>query len=174
MENNWIEPLNDKFAFTAEEKISLFLGAYGSGKSEVAVNFAILLSRRMRYLVTEDRQQVILADLDMINPYFRSEPLRLSMQYVIDLPENNASIRLLPPDIKWSCPGNGGSVTVKSAMLSPARMLISCLVNLRPCILSPEEYQKLVAIQARLSNPNMNIVMIAGLNDSNKNQPGAK
>ncbi|MFA6101775.1 MAG: DUF3857 domain-containing protein [Victivallaceae bacterium] len=102
-----------------------------------------------------------------VNPYFRSEPMRLSLQYVIDLPVNNASIRLLPPDIKWTCPGDGGTVTVKSAMLSTTKILISCSVNLRPCILSPEEYQKLVSIQARLSNPNMNIVMISGLNDSN-------
>ncbi len=102
-----------------------------------------------------------------LNPYFRAEPLRLSMQYVIDLPENNATIRLLPPDIKWSCPGNGGTVTVKSTMLGTAKILISCSVNLRPCILSPEEYQKLVGIQARLSNPNMNIVMISGLNELN-------
>ncbi len=105
-----------------------------------------------------------------INPYFRSEPMRLSMQYVIDLPENNASIRLLPPDIKWTCPGDGGTVTVKSTMLTTSKILISCTVNLRPCILSPEEYQKLISIQARLSNPNMNIVMISGLGD----QPAEK
>ena len=89
------------------------------------------------------------------------------MQYVIDLPANNTTVRLLPPDIKWTCPGDGGTVTVKSTMLGTAQILISCSVNLRPCILSPEEYQKLVSIQARLSNPNMNIVMISGLSDPN-------
>ncbi len=112
-------------------------------------------------------------DAVRVNPYFRPEPLKLSMQYLIDLPENNAAIRLLPPDIKWSCPGNGGTVTVKSTMLNPAKILISCAVNLRPCLLSPEEYQKLVSIQARLSNPNMNIVMISNLNALNS-KPAAK
>ncbi len=102
-----------------------------------------------------------------VNPYFRADPLRMSMQYVIDLPANNTTVRLLPPDIKWTCPGDGGTVTVKSTMLGTAQILISCSVNLRPCILSPEEYQKLVSIQARLSNPNMNIVMISGLSDPN-------
>ena len=102
-----------------------------------------------------------------INPYFRSDPLRLSMQYVIDLPANNTTIRLLPPDVKWTCPGGGGTVTVKSSMIGTSQILISCSVNLRPCILSPEEYQKLVSIQARLSNPNMNIVMISGLSEPN-------
>lgn len=72
LKNEWLESRNDKFVFSAEEKISLFLGAYGSGKSEVAVNFAMLLSSRLKRHTPGDLQQIILADLDMINPYFRS------------------------------------------------------------------------------------------------------
>jgi transglutaminase-like putative cysteine protease len=109
-----------------------------------------------------------------VNPYYRSEPLRISKQYLIEIPEADASMRLLPPDIKWSCPGNGGTVSVKSARLGKNKIMISCTVNLLPCILSPEEYQKLVAIQARLSNPNMNVVMISGLKDSTAKAAGDK
>jgi hypothetical protein len=101
-----------------------------------------------------------------VNPYYRSEPLRLSKQYLIEIPDGDVSIRLLPPDVKWSSPGNGGTVSVKSVRLDKNKIMISCLVNLHPCIISAEDYQKLVAIQARLSNPNMNVVLVSGLKDS--------
>ena len=40
-------------------------GGYGSGKSEVSVNLAMMLART-------DTRPVLIADLDIINPYFRS------------------------------------------------------------------------------------------------------
>jgi energy-coupling factor transporter ATP-binding protein EcfA2 len=49
-------------------RVLVVLGAYGSGKSEVAVNLALLLRR--------ERNEVTLVDLDTINPYFRSSDAR--------------------------------------------------------------------------------------------------
>ncbi|NCC76444.1 MAG: hypothetical protein EOM08_08435 [Clostridia bacterium] len=49
-------------------RITVFVGAYGSGKSEISVNFALWLARNVR----QAGQRVILCDLDMINPYYRS------------------------------------------------------------------------------------------------------
>ncbi|MBE3575758.1 MAG: hypothetical protein IMW99_09985 [Firmicutes bacterium] len=51
--------------------ISAVLGGYGSGKTEVA----IALARAYRRAVTEGqlaKDRVVLADLDVVNPYFRS------------------------------------------------------------------------------------------------------
>lgn len=48
-------------------RITIFIGAYGSGKTEVAVNYAL----RLR----ETGQAVGLVDLDIVNPYFRSREL---------------------------------------------------------------------------------------------------
>ncbi|MDR1559676.1 MAG: hypothetical protein LBS84_08285 [Clostridiales bacterium] len=48
------------------ERITLFAGHYGSGKTNLAVNYAAALKR-----LHPDRR-VILADLDIVNPYFRS------------------------------------------------------------------------------------------------------
>lgn len=49
--------------FTAP--VIVIVGSYGSGKSEIAVNLA-------RRLVTSQGDPVAIADLDIINPYFRS------------------------------------------------------------------------------------------------------
>lgn len=63
------EKLNRKFSFDTKEKVSIFLGAYGSGKSEIAVNFALYLTDKEQ---NSDYSSVVLADLDIINPFYRS------------------------------------------------------------------------------------------------------
>ena len=51
--------------FTDPKKITVFAGHYGSGKTNVAVNFAL----RLR----ESFDRVAIADLDIVNPYFRTK-----------------------------------------------------------------------------------------------------
>jgi hypothetical protein len=48
----------------SEKRIVLFVGGYGSGKTEVAVNYAL----KSRPIVPN----LAIADLDIVNPYFRS------------------------------------------------------------------------------------------------------
>ncbi len=45
-------------------RISVFTGHYGSGKTEIAINYALELKNRFA--------RVALVDLDIVNPYFRS------------------------------------------------------------------------------------------------------
>ncbi len=45
-------------------RLSIITGHYGTGKTEFAVNLALKLA--------DEGQQVMLADLDIVNPYFRS------------------------------------------------------------------------------------------------------
>lgn len=47
------------------KRITLLCGHYGSGKTNVAVNFALELRKQ--------RDRVAIADLDIVNPYFRSK-----------------------------------------------------------------------------------------------------
>jgi len=49
-------------------KILIFMGMFGSGKTEIALNFAQSLSKA--------GQRVALADIDTISPYYRSRDLR--------------------------------------------------------------------------------------------------
>lgn len=47
------------------KRITLFAGHYGSGKTNIAVNYALLLSR--------EGKKTAIADLDIVNPYFRTK-----------------------------------------------------------------------------------------------------
>ena len=46
------------------KRLTLFAGHYGSGKTNIAVNYAIALAK--------EGKQVCIADLDIVNPYFRT------------------------------------------------------------------------------------------------------
>ncbi len=46
------------------KRLTLFAGHYGSGKTNIAVNYAIHLAKK--------HLQVCIADLDIVNPYFRT------------------------------------------------------------------------------------------------------
>ena len=47
------------------KRLTLFAGHYGSGKTNIAVNYALHLAR--------EGKQVCIADLDIVNPYFRTK-----------------------------------------------------------------------------------------------------
>lgn len=49
-----------------DKRLNIIIGAYGSGKSEIAVNFARLMKE------SNPNQKVLIADLDIVNPYYRS------------------------------------------------------------------------------------------------------
>ena len=72
------------------KRLTLFVGHYGSGKTNVAVNYA-------RYLAAEGKQ-VCIADLDIVNPYFRTadsmELLKKSGVDVIVPPYANTNVDL--------------------------------------------------------------------------------
>lgn len=62
-------------------RLSIITGHYGTGKTEFAVNLALVLADKDR--------QVVLADLDIVNPYFRSRERRDVLEA--------AGVRLIAP-----------------------------------------------------------------------------
>ncbi len=72
------------------KRVTIFSGHYGSGKTNLAVNYALML-REMDY-------EVSIADLDIVNPYFRtkdSEELFLKNNIeLVSLPFANTSVDL--------------------------------------------------------------------------------
>jgi len=54
------------------QKIHIFTGHYGSGKTEVALNFAIQAANK--------GEKVTIIDLDTVNPYFRTNDVKTLLQ----------------------------------------------------------------------------------------------
>ncbi len=63
------------------KRITLFAGHYGSGKTNIAVNYALLLAREGR--------RTAIADLDIVNPYFRTKDSAAELAA--------AGVSLIPP-----------------------------------------------------------------------------
>ncbi|MBQ7638802.1 MAG: hypothetical protein IJS90_07875 [Clostridia bacterium] len=78
-------------------RVTLFCGHYGSGKTNLAVNYALFLR--------EKGLRVSLADIDIVNPYFRSKDSEKELKEkgvgVVSLPFANSSVDLpsLPSEV---------------------------------------------------------------------------
>lgn len=87
--------------------IITIVGGYGSGKSEVSVNLA-------KFLVQSQSQPVTIADLDIVNPYFRSrEAAReldaLGIRSLIPPgAQSYADLPIIIPEIRGSIERNEG------------------------------------------------------------------
>lgn len=79
------------------KRVTLFCGHYGSGKTNLAVNYALHLR--------EGGLPAALADIDIVNPYFRSADSRAELEAagveVVSLPFANTNVDLpaLPPAV---------------------------------------------------------------------------
>lgn len=50
------------------KRLTIVVGHYGTGKTEIAINYA--------KLIRESGKEVEIVDLDIVNPYFRSREVR--------------------------------------------------------------------------------------------------
>lgn len=55
-----------------EKRISIFTGHFGSGKTEVAVNYAMQMSKLF--------EKTAIVDLDIVNPFFRTSDVRKALE----------------------------------------------------------------------------------------------
>ena len=79
------------------KRITLFAGHYGSGKTNIAINYARALKRA--------GEKVAVADLDIVNPYFRTKDSAADLQaegidlVVSDFANSNVDFPALPKEI---------------------------------------------------------------------------
>ena len=79
------------------KRITLFAGHYGSGKTNIAVNYALYLKSL--------GENVVIADLDIVNPYFRTKDAEKELTEAgIDIiapvyANTNVDVPALPPNI---------------------------------------------------------------------------
>lgn len=92
----------------ASEKVTVISGHFGTGKTNIAVNLALALSR--------PGDPVRLADLDIVNPYFRSADNRELLErngigaLIPAFANTNVDIPALPPDYNLIFSGAGRSI----------------------------------------------------------------
>lgn len=85
-----------------DKRIRIIVGHYGSGKSEFSVNYAMQLAKQNK----DPNKKVAIADLDVVNPYFRSREKEAFLAQIgvesfssplknstLDLPAVSAEIR---------------------------------------------------------------------------------
>ena len=78
-------------------RVTLFAGHYGSGKTNIALNYARMLKRA--------GEKVAIADLDIVNPYFRTKDSAADLQaegidlIVSDFANSNVDFPALPKEI---------------------------------------------------------------------------
>ncbi len=83
--------------YTPKARILIVTGHFGSGKTNVAVNLAVRLA--------ESGKKVAIADLDIVNPYFRTADdtgmlTRLGVRCIIpEFANSNVDIPSIPPEI---------------------------------------------------------------------------
>jgi hypothetical protein len=91
-------------------RVNLFCGGFGSGKTEVAVNFAMHLARA--------GHRLSIADLDIVNPYFRSREVRSQMRgqgIEVLVPEErlvNADLPIVQPEVSGALEQSRGLVVL--------------------------------------------------------------
>lgn len=78
----------NKIRFIPTDRLIMVAGNYGSGKTEVAVNLAIALSKR-GFVVS-------IADLDIVNPYFRCREARTLME------KHDIRVVMPPASLTWA------------------------------------------------------------------------
>ena len=60
-----------------DKRVTLFAGHYGSGKTNIAVNYALALKKA--------GTDVVIADLDIVNPYFRTKDSAEALEKVREI-----------------------------------------------------------------------------------------
>lgn len=79
------------------KRITVFAGHYGSGKTNIAVNYAVKLKK--------EGKEISIADLDIVNPYFRTKDSAKILEKegieLISLPFANSNVDLpaLPSEV---------------------------------------------------------------------------
>ncbi len=133
-------------------RINIFCGGFGSGKTEVAVNFSLRMS--------ELRRKVSIADLDIVNLYFRSREVRDQLRgcgIEVIVPSGalvNADLPIVQPEIKGAIEGRVGdgkaagadSLVVLDLGGDPAgaKVMASIAEGMRP-----EDYSGLFVLNSR-------------------------
>lgn len=136
----------------SNKRITILSGHYGSGKTNVAVNLAVALKKK--------KEKVALADLDIVNPYFRSKDSIKTFEendirfICSEYANSNVDIPALPQDIYAVT--DDKSMTVVVDVGGDDRGALA-LGRLTPEILREDDYEMLLVVnEFRPLTPDVN------------------
>jgi len=127
-----------------DKRVIIFAGAYGSGKTEVAVNYA-------QGLAASQSQPVSIIDLDIVNPYFRSREAASELEahgVRVIMPHNemcHADLPIILPEIRGEIERSDGKTIVDVGGDDIGSRVLSSLVD----AFAPEGYEFLIVLNAR-------------------------
>lgn len=147
-------------------KLILIVGGYGSGKSEVAVNLS-------RYLAESEEESVSIADLDIVNPYFRSreaaEALAVfGIKALIPPGEQRYSeLPIILPEIRGAIESHQGWLVLDVGGDDVGARVLSSLAD----AFTPDTYEMLLVLNANrpfTSDDDGCLKMIADIENSSR------
>ena len=128
---------------TGSRRITLFAGHYGSGKTNVALNYARWLKR--------SGGQVTVADLDIVNPYFRTKDSAAQLAaegiglVVSDYANSNVDFPAMPKEIYALVAGRDDRIVMDVGGDDRGALALGRYV---PDILADGDYELLAVVNA--------------------------
>ncbi|MEP0828736.1 MAG: cobalamin biosynthesis protein CbiA [bacterium] len=124
--------------------ILIIVGGFGSGKTEISVNLT-------RYLALSGERHIAIADLDLVNPYFRSREAREEMERLgvrLIAPKGGnfyADLPILLPEIKGAVEERSGRLILDVGGDAQGSRALGSLSD----IFTPGAYQMLMVLNSR-------------------------
>ncbi len=125
-------------------RIIVIVGGFGSGKTEVAVNLA-------KYLVGIDEIPPTIADLDLVNPYFRTREAGYEMEAMgikVIVPRGGnfyADLPILLPEVKGAIEAGAGRLILDVGGDSQGARALGSLPN----AFAPGSFEMLMVLNSR-------------------------
>lgn len=121
------------------KRITIFVGNYGSGKTEISINYSLYLLKIY--------ESIMLIDLDVINPYFRSREKSTYLQsrgIEVIFPENlvYADLPIIPPEVQRIIQNKDSAVVFDIGGDEEGATALSSIVNR----LSGQEYEVVLVV----------------------------
>ena len=123
------------------KRVTLFCGHYGSGKTNVALNYALQLKR--------ESGEVTVADLDIVNPYFRTKDSRQELEEAgirlicSEYANTNVDIPALPSDLYSITDDKSRRVVIDVGGDDRGALALG---RISPAILAEDSYEMLLVI----------------------------
>lgn len=126
---------------SSAKRLTLFCGHYGSGKTNIALNYALHLR--------QGGEAVTVADLDIVNPYFRTKDSRAELERAgirlicSDYANTNLDIPALPPELYAITDDRSRRVVLDIGGDDRGALVLG---RLTPAILAENSYEMLLVI----------------------------